>query len=93
MKLCGIEFNESLFKKRKGFRNIVIDGEMFQYNVGRTCIIYYNTDGKKLSVSMTLWKQFSETSLYKGALEWRGKDRSWSKSKVAELYRKYLLTI
>jgi len=94
MKLCGIEFDESLFKKRKGFRNIVIDGSMFQYRVGGTGIVYYDASGKKLMVHRNLWRQFPESSSYNGYAQYDDYgDMIWGKPQVAELYRKYLLTI
>jgi hypothetical protein len=59
MKLMGIEFDESLFKKRKGFRNIVIDGQMFQFNWADNpdgpCLILYGIDQKKLEIPHSVW--------------------------------------
>lgn len=106
--MMGIEFDESKFKKRKGFGNIVIDQEMFKFNWANTdngpLLILYNTDGLKIEIPYTVWtnsvehcQEFLNTKSHQ-CHTWHGKHKKgpcfgrWGKAEAAEMYRKYKIS-
>jgi hypothetical protein len=97
MKMMGIEFDPTLFKKRKGFRNIVIDGEMFQFNWADhpdgPMLILYNVSGQKIEISYSFGVEHVNPNFRNDT--WHGKHKKeacfggFGKPEAAELYRTY----
>lgn len=102
LKMMGKEVDTSLFKKRKGFRFIVIDGEPFQFNWSETIgLILYDINQKKYTISYEIWGTSDDSEEYKTTKTsglhrtWHGKHKKdacfggWGKAEVAEMFRKY----
>lgn len=102
IRLCGVELDKSLFKKRKGFGFIVIDGEQFQYNWAENHrLILYNIQGKKIEIPYEVWKNDNHSEIYLKTKShgmhrtWHGKNKrgpnfaGWGKAEAAEMYRKF----
>jgi len=103
LKMMGHEVDTSLFKKRKGFRFIVIDGEPYQFNWSKVIgLILYDINEKKYTIPYEVWNTSEDSDEYKnssrnhyGVTTWRGKHKIeacfglWGKAEVAEMFRKY----
>ena len=72
-------------KRRKGFRQVVVDGTPYQYAVSKDRLIVYDTTGQKFEIPL---QPLSALGLA-GSVTWRGKhgDRSYGKREVAALIR------
>jgi hypothetical protein len=99
LKMMGREVDTSLFKKRKGFRFIVIDGEPFQFNwTSNHDLIMYDINQTKYTIPYEMWRTSDDSDEYKTTglpRTWHGKHKKgacfggWGKAEAAEMFRKY----
>lgn len=89
----GKEVDTDLFKKRKGFRFIVINDEIFQFNWASkytgSYLILYDIDQKKYEIPWNLWHKVEHSEEYKES-ETKISEVGLGKAEAAELFRKYL---
>lgn len=93
--------NPQVFKKRKGFRLITIDGQIFQFNWANNpdgpCLILYGEDGGKIQLTYESWKSIEDSAEYISKPKtWHGKRKTeacfggWGKAEAREMYLKYV---
>ena len=83
LKMMGREVDTSLFKKRKGFRFIIIDGEPYQFNWSSNhSLIMYDINQKKYTIPYEIWKTSDDSEEYNNSLRnhygvttWHGKNK------------------